>query len=198
MLDTKQLKVAFAIPFLKRKIQPSKRAVEMNNDGQFDGVKHQKNTETNDYIDLTPSHQISDVLDPAAVDLVPTESTEKPNLFRPQNPLRQTNAHLKPNPTGGPAYRSPPLTRHANRSTVTPEPQSFSSLTVADQDPSKWGPGDWDDDVFDSDSMDMSLAVMRKLVNEVSFLKSTLEDYKKFNIHLGGKQKKKDFMIYHP
>ena len=205
MLDTKQLEVAFAIPSLKRKIQESNRAVEMNNNGQFDGVKRQKNTETNDYIDLTPSHQIPDVLDPAAVDLVPTESTRELQISPHQAPLRETNSHPMPNSTVQ-AYRadiprqshpagSPPLTRPSNQSTLTPESQSSNSPTAADHGPSKWAPGEWDSDVFDTDSEDMTVAVIRKLVNEVSLLKSSLEDYKKFNIHLGGKQKKKGFQI---
>ena len=38
--------------------------------------------------------------------------------------------------------------------------------------------------MFDTDSEDMSLAVMRKLVNEVSLLKSVFDGYKKLEIHL--------------
>ena len=47
----------------------------------------------------------------------------------------------------------------------------------------EWDSDVFDTDVFDTDGEDISLAVMRKLANEVSLLKS-MDDYKKFNIHL--------------
>ena len=40
-----------------------------------------------------------------------------------------------------------------------------------------------DDNVFDSDGENMSLAVTMKLANELSLLKSFLDIYKKFSIH---------------
>ena len=186
MPDTSLAKVAFSIPSkspLERKISDSNRDVAIDANGPVDRPKLQKSDDGN-AIDLTPSHQIPDVLGEVAVSLVPTGPRGDRQTFPSQ---RQS----QPPP-------SPPLPGHSIQTTLMPESQSSNSSTAADQDPSKWGPGEWDDDVFDSDSMDMSLAVMRKLVNEVSFLKSTLDDYKKFNIHLGGKQKKKDFMVYHP
>lgn len=51
----------------------------------------------------------------------------------------------------------------------------------------KWEPSEWDENEFDSDDENMSLAVTMKLANELSLLKSFLEIYRKFNIHLGGK-----------
>ena len=52
----------------------------------------------------------------------------------------------------------------------------------------KWDPKEYDRDVFDSDDKNMSLIVMRKLAHGLSLLKEALEDYKKFNFYLGGKQ----------
>ena len=52
----------------------------------------------------------------------------------------------------------------------------------------KWDPKEYDRDVFDSDNKNMSLIVMRKLAHGLSLLKEALEDYKKFNFYLGGKQ----------
>ena len=51
----------------------------------------------------------------------------------------------------------------------------------------KWESSEWDENEFDSDDENMSLAVTMKLANELSLLKSFLEIYRKFNIHLGGK-----------
>ena len=194
--------VEFAIPSksaIKRQRPDSNLAVATYTNGQVDRSKRQKVDDRDNNIDLTPSHRIPDVLGEAVVDLVLTESTGEPQTSRNQAALRETNPHPMPNPTvqacranisrlSHPAG-SPPLTRPSNRSTLTPEPQSFSSPMAAGQGPSNWAPGEWDNDVFDTDSQSMSLTVMRKLVNEVSLLKYSLDDYKKFNIHLGGKQK---------
>ena len=79
---------------------------------------------------------------------------------------------------------------------MTPEPQSSISPTAADQGPSNWGPAEWDDDAFDSDGETMSLAVTMRLANELSLPKSFLGIYKKFNIHLGGKQKPPDLIPF--
>ena len=209
MSDTRVPQVEFAIPSksaIKRQRPDSNLAVAIDTNVQVDRSKRQKTDDGDNIIDLTPSHRIPDVLGEAVVELVPTKSTEELQTSPPQAALREENSHPMPNSTGVQACRannsgqshparSPPLTRHSNRSTLTPEPQSFSSPTAADQGPSNWAPREWDSDVFDTDSEAMSLAVMRKLVNEVSLLKSSLDDYKKFNIHLGGKQKTIDFLI---
>ena len=162
---TRVPKVAFSIPsksVIKRQHPDSNLAVAINTSGQVDRSKRQKHDDGENNIDLTPSHQIPDVLGEAAVSLLPT----------------------------GPAGE--------RQTTLMPESRSSISSTATDQGPSKWEPRDWDNDVFDSDSEHMSVAVLRKLGNEISLLKSFLDEYKKFNIHLGGKQKKKDFLIYHP
>ena len=164
MPDTSLAKVAFSIPSkspLKRKSSDSNRDVAIDVNGQIERSKRQKSDDDNEAIDLTPSHQIPDVLGEVPVSLVPT----------------------------GP--------RSERQTTSMPESQSSISSTAADQDLSKWGPGDWDNDVFDSDSEYMSVAVLRNLGNEISLLKFFLDEYKKFNIHLGGKQKRKDVLIYH-
>ena len=186
----------------KRKSPDSNGGVDTN--GQVERLKRQKNEDENNNIDLTPSHQIPDVLDLAAVSLVAAEPTGEPQTSGLQAPVQDTNSQSMYSSTGVQASQasnpqqslpagSPALTRYSNQLTLTPESQSSNSHTAADQGPSIWAPGEWDQDVFDTDSMGMSLALMRRLVNEVSLLKSSLDDYKKFNIHLGGKQKKKRF-----
>ena len=60
----------------------------------------------------------------------------------------------------------------------------------------KWDPKEYDRDVFDSDDKNMSLIVMRKLAHGLSLLKEALEDYKKFNFYLGGKQKPFIYALY--
>ena len=207
MPDTREPKVGFLIPSksaMKRQCPDSNLAVAIDTNGQVDRSKRQRNDD-GDSIDLTPSHRIPDVLGEAAVDSVPTESTGEPQTSRHQAPLPETNCNPMPNSTvqanrasisrQSPRAQPTPLTRPSKRSMLTPESQSSNSPTAADQGPSNWAPGEWDSDVFDSDSGHMTVAVIRKLVNEVSLLKSSLDDYKKFNIHLGGKQKKKDFLI---
>ena len=52
----------------------------------------------------------------------------------------------------------------------------------------KWESEEWEEIEFDTDEENMSMAVMMKLANELSLLKSFLELYNKFNNHLGGKQ----------
>ena len=202
MPDIRLPKVAFFIPSksaMKRKSPDSNIAVAIDANSQIDRFKRQKNDDENNNIDLTPSHRIPDVLGPAVVDLVPTESTGESQTSRPQAPRLGTNSRSIPNSTGIQAYqasnslqsqlaRSPPLTRYSNQSTLTPEPQSSISPAAVDQGPSNWAPGEWDADIFDSDSEHMSLAVTMKLANELSLLKSFLDIYKRFNIHLGGKQ----------
>ncbi|KAM0798024.1 hypothetical protein BDR22DRAFT_414835 [Usnea florida] len=201
MPDTREPKVGFLIPSksaIKRQCPDSNLAVGIDTNGQIDRSKRQR-IDDGDSIDLTPSHRIPDVLGEAAVNSVPTESTGEPQTSQHQAPLGETNSHPMPDSTvqanrasisrqSHPA-RSLPLTRSSIRSTLTPESQSPKSPTAADQGPSNWAPGEWDSDVFDSDSGHMTVAVVRKLVNEISLLKSSLDDYKKFNIHLGGKQK---------
>lgn len=111
--------------------------------------------------------------------------------------------------------RSPTLLSHSKsskKSTSAPNPQSSNLSTSPAPHPDApetdassagnqsdktkgeseavgvWDPKDWDEDEFDSDDEHMSLAVMMKLSNELSLLKSFLELYRKFNIHLGGKK----------
>lgn len=76
-----------------------------------------------------------------------------------------------------------PSTRHDSR----PGPEALSSETQQVDPVRKWDPKEWEAIEFDSDEENMSLAITMKLAYDLSLLKSFLEIYRKFNIHLGGK-----------
>ena len=114
-------------------------------------------------------------------------------------------------PQSSPQSTSPPEPKASQQSTLTTHPQSSNLANSPSTRPyslsqreapsadnqldkrnheskpiQKWDPKEWDEDEFDSDDENMSLAVTMKLANELSLLKSFLEIYRKFNIHLGG------------
>lgn len=138
------------------------------------------------------------------------ETVPKPSLVQPYQTIRtqqfRPNKFSKQSP-------SPSKPQSSQQCTLTSEPRSSNLPTspstrpfavsesearstsnqsdkASDQskDMQKWKPSEWDEDEFDSDEESMSLAITMKLANELSLLKSFLDLYRKFNIHLGGKQ----------
>ena len=76
-----------------------------------------------------------------------------------------------------------PLTHHDSR----PGVEALCSDNKQVDPIGKWDPKEWEAIEFDSDEENMSLAITMKLAYDLSLLKSFLEIYRKFNIHLGGK-----------
>lgn len=131
--------------------------------------------------------------------LVPPYRTIRAQQFRPVKPLKQSTLTTKPQfsqqctSTSEPQPSNLPTTP-STRPYATSELEARSARNQLDKrnDESKairkWKPTEWNEDEFESDEENMSLATTMKLASELSLLKSFLELYRKFNIHLGGKQ----------
>ena len=138
------------------------------------------------------------------------QTVPKPSLVRPHQTIRAQQ--FRPNKFSKQSI-SPSKPQSSQQCTMTSEPQWSNSPTSPSTRPfliselearragnqldkpndqskgaQKWKPKEWDEDEFDSDEESMSLAITIKLANELSLLKSFLDLYRKFNIHLGGKQ----------
>lgn len=161
---------------MKRKRPDINFDIAIDADSQVNHFKHQKNTDGHDSIDLTPSHRILDVLGSAATESARKISTREPQPSLPSAPMLGTQSH--------------PVSKLARPQFPAPLRRSQSSQPVPIEGKviQKWDSKEWDGDEFDSDDENMSLAVTMKLATELSLLKSFLETYRKFNIHLGGKQ----------
>lgn len=181
----------------KRKRPDPDFDIAIDTDSQVDRFKRQNIG--SDTIDLTPSHRIPDVLGSQETD--PTYSTSTREAQRSQLPAPLLDL-LSSQP-----LRKPSISPSSQPTTLPSEPQSpdlpasaISELETLSADNQldkpndkgkaiqKWDPKVWDENEFDSDEENMSLAVTMKLANELSLLKSFLGIYRKFNIHLGGKQ----------
>ena len=212
--------------------------IDIDTHSQVDRFKRHNSDDGYESMDLTPSHQIPDVLGSAATGSAPSTSEGEPQPSQLPAPLlreessqtitsRQFQPHRSPTsqrepestkqsisaaePQPSQQSTSPPESEASQQSTLATYPQS-SNLAISPstrpyslsqpQPPSadnqldkhnheskptqKWDPKEWDEDEFDSDDENMSLAVTMKLASELSLLKSFLEIYRKFNIHLGG------------
>ena len=216
---------------LKRKRPDTNFDIAIDSDSQDDHLKRQNIDDGHDAIDLTPSHQIPEVIGSAATES--TQKTTSTGVYRPtQLPAPQLGHSPSAVPKPSPSQSSQTIRAQQHRPTISskqstsaPKPQFTQQCTPtsssqssnlltslskrscaiselensgASDQPDKlndqgkgvqtWKPNEWDDDEFDSDEESMSLAVTMKLANELSLLKSFLDLYRKFNIHLGGKQ----------
>lgn len=181
----------------KRKRPDPDFDIAIHTDSQVDRFKRQNIG--NDTIDLTPSHRIPDVLESQETD--PTHTTSRREPQRSQlpaplldllssQPLRKPSISPPYQPTTLPSEsQSPDLPASAisELGTLSPDNQ-LDKPNDKGKAIQKWDPKVWDENEFDSDEENMSLAVTMKLANELSLLKSFLEIYRKFNVHLGGKQ----------
>ena len=215
---------------MKRKRLDTTFDVAIDLDDEVDHFKRQNIDDGNDAIDLTPTHQIPELLGSATVDPTPTTSAGMPQTSQisapplehspktvPKSPLVQPyqtirEQQFQPNKISK-RLTSPSKPQSSQQCTLTSEPQSAKLPTSPSTRPhaipelearsasnqpdnptdqsngvQKWTLNEWDEDSFDSDEESMSLAITMKLANELSLLKSFLDLYKKFNIHLGGKQ----------
>lgn len=190
---------------MKRKRSDTNFEIASDAYSQVDPFRRQKNDDGYDSMNLTPSHRIPDVLASVAREPTPTISTEEPqpSLYSPvesiptlkvvnhgpdtqaQRPHRNLRSELPANLLDLQSSQAVP------RPSGSQPHQAIPSRQFRPNDESKairkWGPKEWDETEFDSDEENMSLAVTMRLANELSLLKSFLEIYRKFNIHLGGK-----------
>lgn len=187
---------------LKRKRQDTDFDIAIDSDTQIDRLKRQNIDNDHNAIDLTPSHQIPEMIGSAAIESTQTTSTEMYQSTQLPAPLLGQSSPAKPKPSSIQSNQTVKAQQHrptisSKQSTSAPKPQFSQQCALTSEpqsinDQSKgvqtWKPNEWDDDEFDSDEESMSLAVTMKLANELSLLKSFLDLYKKFNIHLGGKQ----------
>ncbi|CAD6586685.1 MAG: hypothetical protein ASARMPRED_002800 [Alectoria sarmentosa] len=166
MPDLELLEAAWVRPpgrITKRKHSDTNVDIATDTDSQIDRFKRRNTDDDNDSIDLTPSHRIPEVLGSAATESTPSISTG--GTSRLPNPL-----------LGAPSFQSP-----------RPGVEALCSDNKQVDPIGKWDPKEWEAIEFDSDEENMSLAITMKLAYDLSLLKSFLEIYRKFNIHLGGK-----------
>lgn len=216
---------------LKRKRPDTNFDIAIDSDSRADHLERQNVDDGYDAIDLTPSHQIPELLDSGATESTQTtltglyQSTQlsapllghspsavpepspvqsnktiRAQQHRPSTSSKQSTSAPKPHSSHQRAFTSEPqcpnlLTSQSKRPCAIPELEASSANNQPPDKPNdqsqgvqRWKLNEWDDDEFDSDEESMSLAVTMKLANELSLLKSFLDLYRKFNIHLGGKQ----------
>ena len=137
--------------------------------GQAGRFERQNSDDDNEIIDLTPSHRIPEMLASAVRESTPTTTTGEPQSSKQSH-----------SPSTGPCPLAELESLSAGNQIEKPKNDGKPLQ--------KWDTKEWDENEFDSDEENMSLAVMMKLANELSLLKSFLEIYRKFNIHLGGTQ----------
>ena len=151
---------------VKRKRSDTNFNVAINTDGQSDHFKRRKSHDGPTTIKVTESNGVINALDSAATESNPDTSTTESQPFLLPPPL---------------------LVLQSSEAVSIPPEKQVNNPNEQDKGPQKWNSKDWDGDRFESDDENMSLAVTMKLANELSLLKSFLQIYKKFNIHLGGK-----------
>lgn len=162
---------------MKRKHLDTNFDIAIDTYSQAGRFKRQNSDDDNDNIDLAPSHRRPEMLASAVRESTPIITTGEPQLPK-----------QSPSPSTGPYSLAELETLSADKQLEKPKD---------DGNPvKKWDMKEWDENEFDSDEENMSLAVTMKLANELSLLKSFLEIYRKFNIHLGGKQS--PFTLNHP
>ena len=191
---------------MKRKRSDANFEIASDADGRFDRIKRQNNSDGYDSgIDLIPSHQTPDGLGSAATRPALTVSEGEPQLS-PYNPVESILAVERTiyglDTQAQRSHHNPPAQSPPNipglqyskgvpiQSGIQPR-QAITSRQLRPDDEGKafwkWDPKVWDEDEFDTDEEGMSLAIVMKLTNELSLLKSFLGIYRRFNIHLGGR-----------
>ena len=151
---------------VKRKRSDTNFNIAIDTDGQSDHFKRRNNHDGPTTIKVTESNGVINALDSATTESSPDTST------------------IESQPSLLPA---PLLVLQSIEAVSIPPDKEVNNPNERDKAPRKWNSKDWDGDRFESDDANMSLAATMKLANELSLLKSFIQIYKKFNIHLGGK-----------